>query len=94
MAAHKADCQAVGVTFVPMVVETLGGWSEKAVHTIKQIGRLLGQCSGSSTADTIRHLFQRLSISLGGASANMWLGHLPSNLASLDGNIQLSPLLL
>ena len=37
MAAHNADCQAVGVTFVPMVVETLGGWSEEAVHTIKKL---------------------------------------------------------
>ena len=26
MAAHNADCQAVGVSFVPMVVETLVGW--------------------------------------------------------------------
>ena len=82
MAAHNVDCQAVGITFVLMAVETLGGWNEEAVHTIGQIGKLLGQRSGSSPAETTHHLFQRLWR----ANVNMWLGHLPSNSASLDGN--------
>ena len=43
MATRIADCQVTGVNFEPMVVETLGGWSEEAVHTIKRIGRLLGK---------------------------------------------------
>ena len=30
MAAHAAPCQAVGVSFIPLVVEILGGWSERA----------------------------------------------------------------
>ena len=54
-AAHNADCQAVGVTLVPMVVETMGGWREEAVYTIKQIIRILGHCSGSSPAETTRY---------------------------------------
>ena len=39
-AAHSEACHAVGVTFIPMVVETLGGWGEEAALTVKNIGRL------------------------------------------------------
>ena len=48
-AAHSEAYYSAGVTFIPMVVESLGGWGEEAVHTIKNIGR---------------HLFQRLAIIL------------------------------
>ena len=34
VAAHSEACQSAGVLFVPMVVETLGGWDEEAVRTI------------------------------------------------------------
>lgn len=53
-----------GVSFIPLVVESLGGWSDEAAHNITRIGRLLGQRSGSPPAETTSHLFQRLSISL------------------------------
>ena len=59
VAAHAAACHAVGVSFVPLVFETLGGMSELASTTVSRIGRLLGQRLGISPADTTRHLFQR-----------------------------------
>ena len=43
MAAHAEECRAVGISFIALVVETLGGWSENAIHTIRAIGRLQGQ---------------------------------------------------
>ena len=46
MAAHAEACRSVGVLFVPIVAETLGGWSEVAIDTIKSIGRLQGQRLG------------------------------------------------
>ena len=64
MAAHKESCHAVGVSFTPMVIESLGGWSEIASHNISRIGRLMGQRSGSPPSESTRHLFQRLSITL------------------------------
>ena len=42
MAAHAKSCRAVGVSFVPLVVETLGGWSKGAADALTSIGRLLG----------------------------------------------------
>ena len=87
MAAHSEACRAVGVSFIPLVAETLGGWSEEAVYNIVRIGRLLGQRSGSPPADTTRHLFQRLSVSLWRGNATLWLSRLPTVSAWVDGNI-------
>ena len=43
MAAHNADCRAIGVAFVPIVAETLGGWSKDSIAQISKIGCLVGQ---------------------------------------------------
>ena len=48
MAAHAESCWAIGVSFVPLVMETLGGWSKQAVHSLSSIGRFAGQKLGSS----------------------------------------------
>ena len=71
-AAHAEACHSVGVSFIPLVIESLGGWSDQAADTIRCFGRLLGQRLGTDIADTATHLFQRLSIRL-------WL---PSRLCS------------
>ena len=33
MAAHAASCRAVGILFILLVVESLGGWSELTAET-------------------------------------------------------------
>ena len=71
-----------GISFVPLVVETLGGWCEEATLTI---GRLLGQRFGISPAESTRHLFQRLSVCLWRGNANCWLDRMPSHSAWVDG---------
>ena len=73
VAAHAAACHAVGVSFVPLVFEPLGGMSELASTTVSRIDRLLGQRLGISPADTTRHLFQRCSISLWRGNTALWL---------------------
>ena len=87
MASHNDACRTVGVDFVPLAVESLGGWSTEANYTINRIGRLVGQRTGSSPAETTRHLFQRLSICLWKGNATMWSCQLPSHSAWVDGNI-------
>ena len=82
MAAHAGPCRAAGVTFIPLVVESLGGWSEEAIYTIKSIGRLQGQRLGIPPPETTRHLFQRLSISL-------WGGGMPP--CGSDGSLPSPP---
>ena len=64
LAAHGDACQAVGVFFIPLVLETLGGMSASAVDTLACLGRLVGQRLGIPPADFTRHLFQKCAISL------------------------------
>ena len=53
LSTHEAACTAVGVSFVPIVMESFGGMSALAVNTLAGIGRLLGQRLGIQTADSI-----------------------------------------
>ena len=87
MAAHAEDCRSVGVSFVPLVVESLGGWSQEASHTISSIGRLQGQRLGIPPSETTRHLFQRLAISLWKGNATLWIRRLPVRPAAVDGQV-------
>ena len=64
MVAHNAECRGAGVSFVPLAVESLGGWSHDAALQISRIGRLVGQRLGTSPTEAVSHLFQRLSICL------------------------------
>ena len=84
MAAHAEACRSVGVTFVPLVVESLGGWSETAVHSIKSIGHQLGQRLGIPPADSTINLFQRLSICLWRGNAAMRIRRCPISSAEVD----------
>ena len=78
MALHAASCRAVGVSFVPLLVESLGGWSDLAAKTLSSIGRLLGQRLGIPPSETTRHLFQRCAISLWRGNATLWLHRCPT----------------
>ena len=59
LAAHAVACHAAGIAFVPLVVESLGGWSNEAadLDTITKIGRRQGQRLGVPPVESIRHLF-------------------------------------
>ena len=47
MVTHAASCRAVGVSFIPLAGESLGGWSDMAAKTISCIGCL--QCQRLGT---------------------------------------------
>ena len=85
LAAHANACQAVGVSFIPVVLETLGGLSASAVSVVACLGQLLGQRMGISPADSTRHLFQRCAISLWGGNAALWIRRLRTLSPSVDG---------
>ena len=87
MAAHNAECRGAGVSFVPLAVESLGGWSHEAALQISRVGRLVGQRLGTTPAEAVSHLFQRLSICLWRGNASMWARRLPSHSAWTDGMI-------
>ena len=85
LAAHADACQAVGVSFIPVVLETLGGLSASAVSVVACLGQLLGQRMGISPADSTCHLFQRCAIFLWRGNAALWIRRLPTLAPSVDG---------
>ena len=84
MATHAASCRAVGVSFIPLAVESLGGWSDLAAKTISRIGRLLGQRLGISPSITSCQLFQRCSVLLCRGNAALWLHRFPPISSFID----------
>ena len=87
MAAHFEACRSVGVVFIPLVVESLGGWDRDAADTIRPTGHLQGQCLGIPPAESIHHLFQTLAISLWKGNAALRIRHLPTRSPEVDGVI-------
>ena len=45
-ATHGASCQAAGISFIPLAIESLGGLSDTTAETLSSIGRLIGQRFG------------------------------------------------
>ena len=61
---HFEHCQAQGVFFQPLVVETFGGWDPIAVDFLKKMATQEARRWGKTPALEIKHFFQRLSIAL------------------------------
>jgi hypothetical protein len=71
-------CRQAGVEFIPLAVETLGGWDQDAISNIRKLGHHLARHSSTDDSSTIRHLFQRLSIFLQRGNAILLLGRRPN----------------
>ena len=77
LASPLSACHFIGISFVPLVVRSFGGWSCEAVETIRVIGHLQGQQLGLPISETISHSFQQLGIHLWRGNACMWTTHVP-----------------
>ena len=79
MLKHGEPCRAAGMVFVPLVVETLGGWEEQAVIQVKRIGAALARQTGQDEAEKQRHLFQRLAVLLAKGNSSLFLNRMPTH---------------
>ena len=52
------------MVFIPLVVETLGGWEEQADIQIKRLGAALARQTGQEEAEQIWHVFLSLAVRL------------------------------
>ena len=74
---HFRHCQTNGISFVPLVVETLGGWDPDAVHFLQTFAKLSSSRSFSNPSLVVRHFFQRLSVVLQRANAALIANRAP-----------------
>ena len=81
-------CQQQGLAFLPVAVETLGGFHMAAVEQVKRIGAALAWHQGSEEQVATRQLFQRLSLTLMRGNAAMLMSRRPDDQfapAEVDG---------
>ena len=81
-------CRREGIVFIPLPVETLGGWHEDAAQQIKKLGSAQSRQTGQEESVAISHLFQRLSILLARGNAALFLNRIPSFPATEVDSIQ------
>ena len=67
----------LAVTFIPLVVETLGGWDTDASFHLRAIAKQAASRSTSQTETVSRHFFQRLSVLLQRANAGLITARAP-----------------
>ena len=77
--SYLEACQREGICFIPLPVETLGGWHPKAAEELKRLARAQARSTGREEEEAIRHVFQRLSVLLvRGMLLSSLRGYLPS----------------
>ena len=75
----------MGVHFIPLVLDSVRGWGQDLIETVKSLGRLQAQHLGSELAEATCHLAQKVSISLWRGNAALCTAQQPSVLAVVDG---------
>jgi hypothetical protein len=68
--AHEV-CRNQDINFVPLIVETFGGWDKDAVIHLKEMASCMARRTGENPSTAKRHLFQRLSVILQRGNASL-----------------------
>ena len=72
-------CASEGLVFIPLPVDSLGSWHDRAITEIKKLGSMLARTTGEDDSEAIKHLFQRLSILLAKGNSSIILSRMPSS---------------
>ena len=64
MSKYDDRCAAEGITFIPLAVESFGGWHGAALDVFSKLGRQLARQLGKEEEEVTRQLRQRLSVIL------------------------------
>ena len=66
--------------------DTLGGWGNSTTEEVKKMGGALARHTRGEEAEVIRHLIQRVSVTLMKVNSNLILNRSPNlNHPSMDG---------
>ena len=58
------DCRREGIDFVPLVVESFGGWHQVATREVDKMARAMARHTGEEERDAVRHVWGRLGVLL------------------------------
>ena len=89
MAKYGERCCAEGLVFVPLAVDTFGGWHPSALAILTRLGRQVASNAGREGQEVVRHLRQRLAVLLVRDNVAMVCARTPSFVpAKVDGSIE------
>ena len=57
-------CNLQGISFIPVAVESLGGWHKSAISEVKKLGCAKARQLGEEESVEVQRLFQKLSVAL------------------------------
>ena len=69
----ESQCNAAGVTFLPMVAETSGAWAPESLKVWKQLATAAAARQGLDAAIVMREMIQSLAVAIRGANARAYL---------------------
>ena len=78
MAQAGEACRREGIVFIPMPMETLGGWHDQTVLQVKKLASAQARHNGEEQSVTTRHLYQRLSVLLIRGNSALLLNRIPT----------------
>ena len=88
LAKSYEECREVGVEFIPLAVETWGGWHHQAMETIKVLSRQLARQVGRDEREVQRHTLQCLGILLQRGNVALLTSRIPEHPApEVDGDM-------
>ena len=70
-------CRLQSIRFVPMAVETTGGWGQAAIQTFRVLSSMLSAQTGRSQSEELSWMYQRHSVALQRDNARMILSRAP-----------------
>ena len=59
---YEARCSAEGLAYIPMAIDTFGGWHQLALETIGRLSQELARATDGELGVVRRHLKQRLAV--------------------------------
>ena len=70
-------CRREGFVFLPLVVESLGGWHKVAEREVKKLAAAKARQGGQEEEEAVKHTFTRLSILLMRSNAAILSNRIP-----------------
>ena len=87
---YSERCEAEGFIFVPMIVDTYGGWHKESLEVLTKLGRQVARQTGKEEENTVRQLRQRVAILLIRDNVAMFDSRSPSYPQSaIDGDVDI-----
>ena len=77
MGVYLKKKNTFGLAFLPLVVESFGGWGEVARDVVRHLATALARQTGKSEDETLSHVWGRLAIILQRANARILANRQP-----------------